>query len=547
LVPPELLSILRRPAVLAGLGGGVLIIVVLSAWAFKGPGRPSEKELKQKQEAQQLWQDHLLDQSEQLWRQLAQMKGPLRNEAIRHVSEIEERRGDEQRRFDEGEGSLRGKQYNAAQQAFQDVIQMNLWHSADAARELEAAKAGVGADDIRIQEQVHFDKGVQLFQSKDFENARKEFRAVLDLSVPGSLHKTEAEGYLNKIRQSANDQKLFETALADVKGENWTEARNQLQEIANRKGPQSGEARKQLVAVEKALQFANSIGESIHGGAFRTAKSQLDSAPQWPKTHEKLSREMRLAEQQQFDNIRSSAQPIEGRNETSAIRHAQDELHGFEARAEDSGLLESARELDKHLADAYTKALEKNNGDKAAFDTAVAHFEQAKQKRDTEQLGHAVNQEFQRIADGTGMYREHAQIYVKSAIPNAIQALTLASGKVSLPPISCSGSPASQSLPSVAGSLSCSQLDSSNPLQWLGAPLVDLPENANQPGRLPYTLRLIVTVDPSGNVRIEKEGDADKDFFKKAKGASKHWKTTVPKSGGKPVTVRFPFSITFHR
>jgi len=54
-------------------------------------------------------------------------------------------------------------------------------------------------------------------------------------------------------------------------------------------------------------------------------------------------------------------------------------------------------------------------------------------------------------------------------------------------------------------------------------------------------------VDSSGNVKVDKEGDADKDFLKKVKDASKHWKTTPPTAGGKPVTVRFPLPITFQR
>jgi hypothetical protein len=95
--------------------------------------------------------------------------------------------------------------------------------------------------------------------------------------------------------------------------------------------------------------------------------------------------------------------------------------------------------------------------------------------------------------------------------------------------------------------VSCAQLDSSPALQWLGIPTVDFPDIANQPGRLPYTLTLIVTVDGHGSVKIDKEGNADKDFFKKAKDASKHWKTTVPQSEGKAVVVRFPLAITFER
>jgi len=77
--------------------------------------------------------------------------------------------------------------------------------------------------------------------------------------------------------------------------------------------------------------------------------------------------------------------------------------------------------------------------------------------------------------------------------------------------------------------------------------MVDYPDVANKPGKLPYSFTVMVTIEPSGNVKIDKEGDADKDFFKKVKDASKHWKTTAPKSEGKPVTVRFPLTITFQR
>jgi hypothetical protein len=76
---------------------------------------------------------------------------------------------------------------------------------------------------------------------------------------------------------------------------------------------------------------------------------------------------------------------------------------------------------------------------------------------------------------------------------------------------------------------------------------VEFPDVASKPGKLPYTLTVIVIVEPNGNVKVDKEGDADKDFLKKVKDASKHWKTTPPKAAGKPVTVRFPLTITFQR
>jgi hypothetical protein len=369
---------------------------------------------------------------------------------------------------------------------------------------------------------------------------------MLDLNIAGSTLKPQADNYLNKIRQTGTDQKTYDSALQAVKEENWAEARDQFQELINRKGAQSGEAKKQLPTVEKALQTMNAVEDAIRAGSFRAAKGQLDNAQQWNKTHDKLLKEIRAAEQREFDTIRNNAQAAESKSDTAAIQHVQDELHGFEGREEDPVLVPAEHDLDKRLADAYNKAAEKN-GDKAAFDAAVLHFEQAKQKKDIELLAHGVMQEFQKIAAGNGIYRENAALYVKTTIPTAIQGVTQNSGKVPLPPIPCGpGRPVAQ-IPSIGGTVDCAQLDANSPLQWVGVPMVELPDNANQPGRLPYSLTVLVTVDPSGNVKIDKDGNPDKDFFKKVKDGSKHWKATAPRSQGKPVSVRFPLTITFQR
>jgi serine/threonine protein kinase len=544
----QILPILRRPTVLAGIGLVVIVLFAVTLWPHKtNGGTPSVSDLKLKQQAEELWQNRQFDQSEQAWQGLAKVKGPLQNEATQQVAQIEQKRADEQKRFDDGEGLLKDKKdFAGAQVAFQDVVQMNLWHVDDATKELEAAKAGLSATDVHKQEQDHFDQGVALFEAKDFEKARKEFRVALDLNVEGSTLKPQAESYLVKIRQSGNDQKAFDTAMQDVKDENWAEARDQFQEVINRKGMQSADAKKQMPVVEKALQTMSAVEESIKANSFRAAKTEADGAPQWSKTHDKLLKDLHAAEQQQFDAIKNSAQAAEAKGDAAAIQHAQDDIHSFEGRAEETSLLSASKDLEKRMNAAYSAAMEKN-GDKAAFDAAVQHFEQAKQKKDAELLSHGVSQEFQKIANGTGIYRENAALYVKTTIPNTIQGLTQNSGKLVLPALSCGPGHGGADSPSVAGSVSCAQLDASSPLQWVGIPMVDFPDAANKAGKLPYTLTVIVTVEPSGNVKIDKDGDPDKDFLKKVKDASKHWKTTAPRAAGKPVTVRFPLTITFQR
>lgn len=202
----------RRPArvalVLSSIAVVGVAILAVVLWPHNGSkNSASDRDTKLKQQAEDLWQNREFDQSEQIWKGLAKNKGPLQNEALQQVVQIEQKRGDERRRFDEGEDLLNNKQdYASAQLAFQDVIQMNLWHADDATREMDVAKAaGLSATvDHKAAARDHFDQGVKFFQAQDFDKARKEFRAVLDLDVAGSTLKSEAKDYLYKMELRAN-------------------------------------------------------------------------------------------------------------------------------------------------------------------------------------------------------------------------------------------------------------------------------------------------------------------------------------------------------
>ncbi len=541
----QVLPILRRPPVLAGIGVVVVALLAVALWPHKtNGGTPSDNDAKMKQQAEELWQNRQFDQSEQVWQGLAKGKGPMQAAAAQQVSQIEQRRGEEQRKFDDGEALLKDKKdYAGAQTAFQDVIQMNLWHFDDATRELEVAKAGLSATDIHKQEQDHFDQGVALYRAKDYEKAGKEFRAIVDMNLPGSTLKPQADSYLGRIRQSGADEKTYASAVQDLKDEKFAQSRDGFQELIKRKGPRAADAKKQLAVTENALSTVNTIESSIRGGAFRSAKGQLDSATQWNKTHEQLTSELHSEEQKAFELIKSNAHAAESKD-GPAIQHAIDDLHGFEGRAEDAGLLASCKEIEKRLNVAYTAAMEKT-GDKAAFDAVVLRFNQAQQRKDADALSHLLP-EFQKIANGTGTYKVAAAQYVSTAIPSAIQTIKQTAGKVAVQALTCGpGGKSGPEIPSVNGAVSCAQLDASPTLQWVGTPTVDFPDEAKQPGKLPYVLTVNVTVEPNGKVKVDKDGNPDKAFFNKVKDASKNWKTTPPMSGGKAVSVRFPLTITF--
>jgi serine/threonine-protein kinase len=543
-VMAQILPLLKKPAVLGGIGGVAVLLIVILIWAQKGTSAAvADKKLKQ--QATDLWDNRQFDQSEEVWRRIARAKGPSQKEAIQKINEIDQQRDDIQKQFDAGMQMLAPEKKNCieAQQVFQAVIAANLWHVDEATAELRDATACASAMDVHQQEKNHFDQGVKLYQSKDYENAAKEFHAALDLKVPDSAVKKDAETYLGRIRQTAGDQKLLDAANQDLKNENWAAAKDQYQELIKRKVAQSNEAKKQLPTADNALKAVNSVEEAIRGGSYKSAKSQVDSM-QWQKTRDTLAKELHRRQQEEFDGIRSNAQAAEAKGDQVGISHAIDELRGFESRAEDRQIIETCKSVGEQLNAALTTAI-RNSGDNAAFEKALGDYNQAVQRRDAEALAKGVTDEFKKIAGGTGSHRAAADQYVKTTIPNEIQTLKQTAGKVPVPAIVCGPGKGAPEVPSGNGSVPCSQLDANAPLEWVGVTTVDLPNDAKVP--LPYTLTVLVTAEPNGNVKVDKDGNPEKSFFNKVKDAAKHWKTTPPKSKGQPVSVRFSLTITFQR
>jgi hypothetical protein len=540
----------KQPAVLLGLA--VLGICVLGAvWWLGKPhaARLSADEAKAKNQALQLWSTQQFDLSEQKWKQLAQRPGALQQEAIAQVRQIEDKRSAEKKRFDEGEALLIDqKDYLGAQKAFQEVAAMNLWLAAAAQRELDTAKALAAGADSKKEEQDQFEQGKEFFQTGNYEQAERAFTNVLTLDLPDSLLRPQAESYLKQIRKSLIDKKIFDSALEEVKNENWTQARNGFTKIVNRGGPLTPDAKKQLASIQLVQKMLETFSQSLNGGFYQTAKDEVEAARSWPKTQGKMLQQLVSTQQQELSGLRSRSQGLEERSDVSGLEHLQDDLHRFSARAEDSSVIRAANELDKSIAAAILKLREDQSGAKAAFDAAVRNFERAKENGDINQLNNNVIPAFQQIANGSGMYADPAKKYLQSTIPSAIQQLKKTfAGKAVVPPIECRGHGLQVVTPERKAMVECAQLDATAPLGWVGRPTVDLPDSSNKPGKLPYTLQVIVVVDPGGNVKLEKVGTVDNDFFKKAKEAAKHWKTTTPLSSGKPVSVKFPMEINFLR
>jgi len=339
--------------------------------------------------------------------------------------------------------------------------------------------------------------------------------------------------------------------MTDIKNEDWTSAQQQLQELVDRKGTLSKDAQQRLVGVLAAEKAEESFRRALQEGAYRDASGQLEGM-HWPKTKERLLNDLRSVQRKRAQDIKSRADAMNANSDLDGILQIQEEFERFVGQMEDPSLGPWAKEVKTWLA-GVEERLKANRGDKAVFDAAVADFNGAKDKGDLKRMQGDVLQKFQKIARGSGAFRSEAQVYLDKTIPDAMQEMmkTMGKGRILVPPINCvgqgevAGKAAAAADSDEKQTISCGQLDAGVFIQWIGSPTVELPSSANQPGKLPYPLRLKVFIEPSGKVRVEKDGNADKDFFKKAKDAAKGWKATIPKAGGKPVTVSFPLTITF--
>jgi len=546
LVSAWVVSVVRKRALLAAVGGFVVILLAVPLVVVNLG--PSKKETELRDHARQLWSAHELDESERVWRQLEGLHGRLQKEAAQQITGIENKKQQESQLFQEGERLLNDqKDYTRAAQAFEEVHGMSLWLAERAGLELERARAGGSAEGMSKLEQQHFDLGKAAFDKKAYDEARKEFQAALDLNVPNSTLRPEVERYLKKMTLNADAQKLYDSALKDIKDEKWESAKSELEELIKRKAGRSAEAKQRLTEVTAEQTAQESFRQSMKARTYSKAKTQLD-AMTWPKTKEKLSKELQSAELQEATDIRIRANELNEKGDLDGLERLQVELHNFAGRAEDPTLTKWALangEFDNWLTNAEHR-LREHQGDKAEFEAAVRDFTATKDKGDLDHLQHEVMQRFQKIAKGTGAFRAEAQEYVEKTIPTTAQELiskNVGPGKIIVPPIKCTGQGPTEA-PKLQ-TVKCDQLDADAPLQWAQPATVEVPASAKQPRKLPYTLHLTVTVDATGKVKVDKNGDVDNDFFKKAKDAAKHWKTSIPKSGGKPVSVIFPYSITF--
>jgi eukaryotic-like serine/threonine-protein kinase len=543
----------RRALIIGGLVAAALVgsitIGVYALRAYRESHLASLTEANLRREAEQLWSQHESDLSEDKWKQIEALNGALKSKATQQIASIEATRAAEKARFEEGNRLVQEDPSNPkGRQALQEVVEMHLWHAADAQKALDTVdKSSQAAHDLTAQEQSLFQEGEKSFIGGNYESARRRFRDLIALQVPNSALAPKAQEYLGKIRGLNDDKKNYDAAMEDLQNENWAAASDGFRAIIDRKGNLKDEAKKQLDKIGSAENAINAVSDLIRSRSYRAAKTKLDALQDVPKSSSRLRQALTSAEQQEFGSLSSRAQSLIQKQDVSGLQHLQDELLNFSGRAEDGAAVRSADELNQQLNKQVPQLEKEQSADNPAFTKAEKDFQDARSAGDITHLGSDVLHEFEDIARGSGYNRVAAQAYVTKVIPDAIRALTQnlsEKGMAVVPPIACPQD--SKATLGKEQGVPCAKLDMDKPLQWIGNPTIGVPPGAKQAGKLPYVLHLIVGVDENGKVvHLDKDGAADQEFLKKAKDASKQWRTTKPLMNGQPVKTSFQVEVTF--
>lgn len=234
-----------------------------------GAGEPTAEDLALETEAKQLWTDHKLDESLADWKKLAEHAGPLQDEAIQQVSDIEQRHIAIENDYADGMRLLyEEKKYADAAQKFNEIVQANLWNVEAAKKEYEAASRGPAGRPLPPVAPVEppapkaswesvFKQGRDAFAKKDYAAALEYMQRITKMDgVPEAIN-GQARQFVAAIRDRQEQAKTFDEGLKLLRAGQRSQAQERFgQVIAAANGdPQVVEsAKRELAAMSPAAQ-----------------------------------------------------------------------------------------------------------------------------------------------------------------------------------------------------------------------------------------------------------------------------------------------------
>ncbi|HTQ60649.1 MAG TPA: serine/threonine-protein kinase [Candidatus Solibacter sp.] len=263
----------------------------------------SPEDLALKAEAQQLWDNHKLDDSLADWKKLASHTGPLRDEAAKWASDLEQQHLAVEQRYAEGMKLLyEEKKYPEAAVKFNEVIQMNSWKQDEARHEFEIASKGPGEAPPQPLWQALFEEGKQAFDKKDYAAAKQDFLQVTHTNGVSKDYDAQAEGLLVVIRDREEQRKNFDQAVHLEKAGQKQQAKGMFTRVVrNPNGDLDLVASAkneidQIVAIpEPPPDYSAAIGEVrnlISQGRWDDASAKLNGVPATQPNYRELKQQL---------------------------------------------------------------------------------------------------------------------------------------------------------------------------------------------------------------------------------------------------------------
>ena len=227
---------------------GTAALLVIAALTFRAlnhkPLQPSEspqpaataEQRALEKEAQDYESQHRLQNAQNVWEKLQVEPGPLQKEAAEAAQRDQERAGQAESLFNDGQraeklGTRKG--YEAARSDYSQAGQIN----ADLKPQADQAIQGInlliaGRTPAQIEQQ-NYSKAQQLWKEHRYPEAKAALLAIVEQDLPGSKLVKQAQSQLSQIDGLIQNQQKYEDAKQAFNAQQYDKAQQEFQDLAN--------------------------------------------------------------------------------------------------------------------------------------------------------------------------------------------------------------------------------------------------------------------------------------------------------------------------
>jgi serine/threonine-protein kinase len=277
----------RKPVVLGALATLALVLVggIYAAMHFmKKPTGPSAEDVALEAAAKQLWDSHKPNDALVDWQKLAGHPGPLHDEAVKQVSDIEQKHLAVEQIYAQGMKLLyEDKKYPEAAEKFNEILQMNLWKMEEAQREYDVAAKGPETGGVAPKPlwQALFDDGKRAFDKKDYATAQKDLdQAAATAGVSGDVTQ-KIQQYLTQIHDREEQKKLFDQGVQLMHAGQKQQAKDIFARVESAPNPDPelvAAARSEIILISQPPKPVVNLGPILADVRSLISQSRWDEA-----------------------------------------------------------------------------------------------------------------------------------------------------------------------------------------------------------------------------------------------------------------------------